>query len=374
MPRGSISADHHRAEALRQQRQEFKRAKSTPFRDFLIAEPTLRFLLALGWAVAVVVAAKIFRSHLAPTLHGWIDTHHVHVDPKTLLGIERLVGGLIILAGLNVGASLFVIQGLPAGTQAYYDALRSKIFNAGFFLAFGYGLLKVIDIWLDTAGRGRQEAGTVDAPLVRIARNTVKGGLIFGILLLVFENFSELHSLLLMAGVAGLAAALASREILSNLFATVSILAQRLFAVGDRIQVGGLDGYVETVGLLSTRLRTQDGTLAVVPNRIPADSVVNNLSRRPHTRKAFTIRLHPGCPGPKLDRALSVLRAVLKDRDGIQDGWAHLAQFAPAAMEIQVNLWMRQTDPRRVLEELEELNLEIKRRFDADGITEHMKS
>ena len=70
--------------------------------------------------------------------------------------------------------------------------------------------------------------------------------------------------------------ALASQDVLSNLFGGVIILLDKPLGVGDKVRIDPYVGTVMRVGLRSTRIRTLDGLLATVPNsRITTNIVVN---------------------------------------------------------------------------------------------------
>lgn len=358
-------------QTMEDQRRQHKEEDDRRLRQILLHEPTLRFLLGIAWLVATLVAARLARNHWVPLLEGYVQSHRVHVDQRTLTGIERLVEGIIILAGVNVGVTLFVMQGLPPETKAYYNGIRSQAFGALLFLACGYGLLKVVDVVFDTLSR--RLATEEDDRLVPILRHGVKGVLTAATVLVVLENLSiGIGSLLLVLGVAGLAAAFAARETLANFFALASILAARPFQVGDRIVVEGIDGYVESIGLLGFRIRTQEGTSASIPNAAAARSPVNNLSRRPHTRRLFSLFLDLGTPRDRIARAADIVREILEKDAEIQDSWVFLSGTTPRGFELQVDLWCRGADTRRVHEKLEEVHLAIKRRFDEEGLTPHL--
>lgn len=342
------------------------------WREVFLAEPTLRILLGVLWIIATLLVVKAFRDHGVPHLEAYVRSKRIHIEPKTLSGIERLVVGLIALVGVNLGLILFVIQGLPVpeATRAYYNALRVQVANGLFFVACGYGFLKVVDVAFDSLKKRAEGGAALDARLVQVFRNGVKGTLIVGTLLLVLENLGlQTGFLHLAVGIFGVAVAFASRNTLANVFGALALAGGRVFQVGDRVQIDGLDGYIEAIGVQSTRLRTNDGTSATVPNAVLAAGAVTNLSRRPHTRHAFSVHLASEAPPARIERALELLRDILSRDEDVQDYWVHLSGVSPRGVELQTNLWLRTTDGRRVREAVEEILLEAKRRFDAEGIT-----
>lgn len=102
--------------------------------------------------------------------------------------------------------------------------------------------------------------------------------LIWFIAILYVLNYLDISitPLLAGAGIAGIAIALATQDLLSNLFGGVMILLDRPLGVGDKVRIDPYVGTVMRVGLRSTRIRTLDGLVATVPNsRITTNIVVN---------------------------------------------------------------------------------------------------
>ena len=78
-------------------------------------------------------------------------------------------------------------------------------------------------------------------------------------------------------GVGSLAVALALQETLANFFAGLYLLAERPVRSGDYIKIfGSEEGYVESIGWRSSRLRTQTNNVVIVPNKIMSQAVLTN--------------------------------------------------------------------------------------------------
>ena len=87
----------------------------------------------------------------------------------------------------------------------------------------------------------------------------------------------SIGGLLTTLGIGGAAIALAAQNTLSNLWGAVSILLDQPFKEGDWIRIGSKAyGRVESIGLRSTRLRTEQNTLVIIPNNILMNEYVEN--------------------------------------------------------------------------------------------------
>lgn len=67
-------------------------------------------------------------------------------------------------------------------------------------------------------------------------------------------------------GVAGLAVGFAARDTLENVISGITILIDRPFRIGDQVIVKGTYGTVREITLRSTRIRTPNNEIMVIPN------------------------------------------------------------------------------------------------------------
>jgi len=87
------------------------------------------------------------------------------------------------------------------------------------------------------------------------------------------------RSLLTGLGIGGLAIALAVQNILGDLFAAIAIVMDKPFVVGDSISVENYRGKVESIGLKTTRVRSDSGEQIIFSNGEILKSKIRNYSR-----------------------------------------------------------------------------------------------
>lgn len=114
-------------------------------------------------------------------------------------------------------------------------------------------------------------------------------------------------------GIGGLAFAFASRETLSNVFGAGILVSDRPFQRGDWISSGDIEGSVEHVGIRSTRLRTAQDSVMVVPNGKLSDSTINNLSSRQLRLLKTTLPVTAGASPEALERFIQALRQRVRE-------------------------------------------------------------
>jgi MscS family membrane protein len=120
-------------------------------------------------------------------------------------------------------------------------------------------------------------------------------------------------TLLASAGIGGIAVALAAQDTLKNLFATLTLMADRPCSVGDLIKIDEFMGFVEDIGMRTAKLRLVDGTLLAIPNELLAGQKVENLTRSRHIRRKGEIQIPLDTPSEKLDRAVAIIREKLEN-------------------------------------------------------------
>lgn len=109
-------------------------------------------------------------------------------------------------------------------------------------------------------------------------------------------------------GIGGLAIAFASKETLSNVFGAGILLTDRPFQTGDRIIAGDVNGWVEAVGLRSTRIRMLDDSVIVVPNGKLADMPIVNRGARRRQVLSKTLLVTSGGSPERLDALTEGIR------------------------------------------------------------------
>jgi MscS family membrane protein len=166
--------------------------------------------------------------------------------------------------------------------------------------------------------------------IVPVSMRTLKGIILLAVAVYVIYQIGEgeyLSRFLTGLGVAGLAASLAAQDALKSFFSTLLLIGERSFKIGDKINVGNLEGTVELVGFRATRLRTADGSLLTVPNSTIASAAIDNLSIKTFSRcKATLLVSYDATP-----------ERILALRDRVRDWLSKQPQVRKDTLEVSVN-------------------------------------
>lgn len=216
----------------------------------------------------------------------------------------------------------------------------------------------------------RQEDATFRQQLLPIVRQSLRVFVIVIGILLTAQNLNlEITALLGSLGVVGLALSLASKDTVENIFGAVAVFMDKPFKVGDRIKLDSVEGTVETIGIRSTRVRNLDGHLITVPNKTVGNATITNITMRPNFRTVMNIGVTYNTPPDKVQQALQLIEEVCKAHPMTADVIVGFDQFADSSLNLRVIHWCGTTDYKIYLRALQEINLEVKRRFDAADIS-----
>ncbi|WP_333854249.1 mechanosensitive ion channel family protein [Epilithonimonas sp.] len=85
-------------------------------------------------------------------------------------------------------------------------------------------------------------------------------------------------------GVAGVIAGVALKDLVSSIFSGMLVSVDKAFKIGDYVTIGGNSGTVQDIGLLTTKLITDDGKKVYVPNQVIFNSPFFNITASPQRR------------------------------------------------------------------------------------------
>lgn len=125
---------------------------------------------------------------------------------------------------------------------------------------------------------------------------------------------TSLTGLVAGLGVGGIAIAFALQNLLTDVFASLSIITDKPFLIGDAIQVDNLSGTVESIGLKSTRVRAYTGEQIVFSNGDITKARLRNFSRMDMRQATIVTRVAASATPDQLQRVPVILRDVVKAR------------------------------------------------------------
>ena len=194
------------------------------------------------------------------------------------------------------------------------------------------------------------------------------------IVLIVVASILEHHgysmtSLVAGFGITGLAVGFAAKETIANFFGSFAILTDKVFNIGDYVIIGEHEGYVEEITLRSTKIRTLDNTLVIIPNNLTANEVVTNVSSSHKRRIDEKFGITYNMDDVKIQRALDIIKQVISDNSNIFDNsTVVLSTLAESSIELRAVAYTKTADWSEFINTKSDFIKEVVKRFRAEGI------
>ena len=178
---------------------------------------------------------------------------------------------------------------------------------------------------------------------------------IVAIIFLDYFNI-EVGGVVATLGIGSLAIALAAQATLSDTISGFVIMLDRPFRIGDRIEMQELNtwGDVVDIGLRSTRIRTRDNRMVIVPNSVIGKSLIINHSY-PDTQ--YRIQIHVGVAyGTDVEQARQIIVDAVRQVEGVlpdRPVEALFLEFGASALTFRVRWWLESyVDTRRMFDKV----------------------
>lgn len=267
-------------------------------------------IVGVSW-IAARITLYIF-THWAPRLAKFTESD---LDDRIIEAVRKPVYFIIILIGLYIAIARLP---LPEKAKAIADGV---VFVLGVAIVISIAL-RVVDAVIEWYGSeiAAKTQTTVDDQLIPLVEKVANIFILVMGLITVLKHFGyDVLSLLTALGVGSLAIGLAAKETLTNMISGFTIMVDRPFGIGDRIELtGGQVGEVLDIGLRSTKIMMTEQNVLVVPNAELVNTKVINLNYpNPRLKNKITVGIAYGSGVEKAKRimkecALSV-PSVIKD-------------------------------------------------------------
>ncbi|NIZ46587.1 mechanosensitive ion channel family protein [Entomospira nematocerorum] len=185
-------------------------------------------------------------------------------------------------------------------------------------LSWGYFLNQMIEalgLYLIQT-KSEQQTNTLDKTAASAITLILRAILITVVIISIIQIFSEesLSAIIAGLGIGGAAIALASQDVLKNIFGGFTIMLDNPFKLGERVQVDNIDGVVEQIGFRSTRIRLLNGQLTTVPNQVMSNLSINNISQRPYLRRDISLILSLDTSKEMVNLCITILKDLFQKK------------------------------------------------------------
>jgi MscS family membrane protein len=330
----------------------------------LLGEPLWKYVASLIYILLAFYVSKaidfvtcVWLKKLAARTG--VTLHKVLVE--VLEGPIKIVAFVVLL---NIGLSVFD-----------WSARVSMFLSKGFVLIVAVSLtylaIKIVNLLMDLwRARAAHEADRkFNDQLFSVLRKGLNTFIVILAILVAAQNLGiNITAAITSLSIGALAVGLAAQDTLANLFGAVAVFADKPFRIGDQIKLDAIEGVVEDVGLRSTRVRNPEGHVVAIPNKMIGNAAITNMTRRASIKTVLNLPLPRALPIEKLRRAIALLEEIYRNHPMTQQALVSFNQFAAGNFNVMIVHWWKGTEYERYLAGLQEMNLSVKERFDAEGI------
>lgn len=318
-----------------------------------------QYLIFFSIIVGAIIVGRIIYYISKKILRVKAEKSANKLDDLIVAVIEKPLVFLIFIIGLTIAFKTLTLSTSFEGTAGNIVKILIIIDIFWFVISFIDGL--IVNFVTPVTAKSKSD---LDDMLVPLIRKLVKTVLFLIAIIMIVDNFGyNITSLIAGLGIGGLAFALAAKDMLANLFGGVAIMTDKPFKLGDRIKVGGYDGWIKEIGLRSTRMTTLDGFQMVVPNAIIANSILENVSKEKARKVKMVIGVEYATSIKKMEQAKKILEDVIKKNNYTKsESKVNFTEFADSSLNFLVIYWIK--DLNNILETKHTVNMEIKKQFE----------
>jgi len=319
---------------------------------------------------AIIVFALLVRGFLTRYLFARLkrlaERTRMEYDDRFLAALQKPAETLVLVIGIFLAVVV-----LPLDPQ--WQHFVSLVFRGAAMLVVFWGLLKLVDVFVDAATAAMGATGA-DGAIHGFAPLIKKATRIFLIIIagvMVVDNLGfDIGGILATLGVGGLAMAIAAKDTVANLYGSIALILDRPFKVGDWIQVGNdVDGDVEEIGLRSTKVRTWPKTVISIPNAVLANEKINNWSRMPKRRVKQVVGVTYETPPETMNAIVEDIRALLRADEGVNQEFilVNWTDFGSSSLDILVYYFTKTTKWLEYMDVRQRINTRIAEAVKARG-------
>ncbi len=276
--------------------------------------------------------------------------------------VGKTRGWFLMLVALFIGSRLWVlpenIETLAGRAFVIVVLLQAGLWATAAFLRF-------LDI--KRARELEHNPGAVAA--MDVLSFIARVGIWTIVLLVMLDNLGvNITTLVAGLGVGGIAVALAAQNILGDLFASLSIVLDKPFVVGDFLIIDDYLGTVEKVGIKTTRVRSLSGEQLIFSNNDLLNSRLRNYGRMYERRVVFSVGVTYQTPAEKLAMISEILEEAVRAQKGVRFDRAHFQKYGDFALIYEIVYYVLSPDFNAYMDIQQAINIAIFERFEAEGL------
>lgn len=327
-----------------------------------LGNPLSGWLTAILIAIATILTLRLVVRIIQRRVAKYTGRTSSRVDDLIIGALGRTKGGLLALVAIYAGSLALQLQSGP-------ESILRRLVILAVLAQVGFWTTDLVGGWIADYRKRQLEEDPGSVTGISAIAFMVKLGVWVIILLLALDNLGvNITALATGLGIGGIAVALAVQNILGDLFASLSIMIDKPFLIGDFIKVGEFGGNVEQVGLKTTRVRSLEGEQLVFSNTDLLQSRLQNFGRMYERRGSFRIGIVYETPRELVARVPAMIQEAVERHDKTRFDRSHFKQFGDFALIYETVYYITEPAYSVYMDIQQAINEELMERFAREGI------
>ena len=320
------------------------------------------FLLATVLLYLLLTQAKKLILKYIPSPSKEINPSQTEWKSIFYLLLNNTKAIFLLATSLDLTTQFFII---PRQVNHYLNHLFFIVFCIQ-MVFWGFTLIRFwIEHYIRTQGEDGAKVTTAHAFAIflKIIYLTI-------VLLWALENFGiNINSLIAGLGIGGVAVALSIQKILGDLFASLTILLDKPFIIGDFVITGDYQGTIESIGLKTTRIRSLSGEQIIFSNTDLLQSRLRNIQRMTERRVSFELGVTYQTSPETLKAIPQIIQAIIeKEAPHTRFEYVFFKSYKDSALNFEVAYWVLSPAHADYRHTHQRINLSIYETFSAQKI------
>ncbi|OFZ21809.1 MAG: hypothetical protein A2202_00475 [Bdellovibrionales bacterium RIFOXYA1_FULL_36_14] len=311
------------------------------------------FVLFCFFFAFLFLAKKLIILNLA---HVFKKTRTI-IDDLFIEGLKSVHLIYLIIISMYAASVLLNLQ------NNYFKILK-QVFILATIIQAGVSGSKMVNSWMDLLFKDQTKTLFVSSTSLGLFKTMVRVGFYTCIFIIFLHSLGvNVTTLIAGLGVGGIAIALALQNILGDLFASLTIILDRPFSVGDFISVSNYMGTIEYVGIKNTRIRSLSGEQIIVANGALLKEQIKNFKMMKERRVIFNIGVTYQTDEEKMNQVPSIIKNIIENIPSARFERCHFLKFGASSLEFEVVYWVENPDYKFYADIAHEINLQILLKF-----------
>lgn len=321
------------------------------------------WLISFGILIGAIIVAKICYWAIGKYLKKITEKTSSKLDDLLIDKLEEPIVYAIGILGFFWG-----FERLTFGEGV--DNFFKHTFTLIFTLNITWLIVRTVDALIEeyVVPLVEKSESDLDDQLMPLIRKLFKAILwSLGIIIGLNNAGFDVAALIAGLGIGGLALALAAQDTVKNIFGGIMVYLDKPFKISDRIIISGHDGFVEEVGIRSTRIRTLEGRQITIPNAQFSESPIENITREPSRKIVLNLGLTYETSPEGMDKAMQLLKEIANEHPSTtEDVLVSFNNWGDFALGILFIYYIKPEGD--ILQTQTDINMAILRKFNTEGL------